>query len=97
MLLSHPIVVYNLLLLGPASFNVLRACRSRAVSGASVEPCTRTFRTTAPQALAALGGRCAAHHCFGASCVLTVAPARLAGSPTSRPFSIKPEEEQEAA
>ena len=39
----------------PASLNVLRARRKRAVSGAGLELRARTFRTTASQALAALG------------------------------------------
>ena len=54
----------------PASLNVLRARRKRAVSGAGLKPRARTFRTRAPQTLAALGGRCVAHPCFGAGGML---------------------------
>ena len=85
--LSRPVVVNNFLSHAPASLNVLRARRKRAVSGAGLEPAARTFRTTATQALAALG---VAHPCIGAGGVLTLVPTRLAGSPTSRPFSSEP-------
>ena len=87
--LSRPVVVNNFLSHAPASLNVLRARRKRAVSGAGLEPAARTFRTTATQALAALG---VAHPCIGAGGVLTLVPTRLAGSPTSRPFSSEPVE-----
>ena len=76
--LSRPVVVNNFLSHAPASLNVLRARRKRAVSGAGLEPRARTFRTTATQALAALG---VAHPCIGAGGVLTLVPTRLAGSP----------------
>ena len=59
--LSRPVVVNNFLSHAPASLNVLRARRKRAVSGAGLEPRARTFRTTATQALAALG---VAHPCI---------------------------------
>ena len=85
--LSRPVVVNNFLSHAPASLNVLRARHKRAVSGAGLEPRARTFRTTATQALAALG---VAHPCIGAGGVLTLVPTRLAGSPTSRPFSSEP-------